>query len=76
MRSIIRLPAGLKVSVDYRMLQDKKQQWKLVDVRVEGISLVSSKKTEYRGMIGEDGIEALIKNMHSKNQKVLSEISS
>ena len=75
-RSVIRLPAGLKVSVDYRMLKDQLQQWKMVDVRVEGISLVNSKKSEYRGMIVEDGLEALIENMHRKNQKVLSEIAS
>jgi len=70
--SVIQLPAGLKVSVDYRMNLDEKKQWKLIDVRVEGISLVSSKRTEYRQMISKEGLEALLKTMYVKNQKVLA----
>jgi len=71
-RSVIRLPAGLKVSVDYRMIQDNKKKWKMVDVRVEGISLVSSKRNEYREMIRQNGLEELLKTMFEKNQKVLA----
>ncbi len=70
--SVIQLPAGLKISVDYRMNLDRKKQWKLIDVRVEGISLVSSKRTEYRQMISKEGLESLLKTMYAKNQKVLA----
>ncbi|MCP3674491.1 MAG: ABC transporter substrate-binding protein [Gammaproteobacteria bacterium] len=69
--SVIQLPAGLKVSVDYRMNLDRQKQWKLIDVRVEGISLVSSKRTEYRQMVSKEGLEALLKIMYKKNKKVL-----
>ena len=71
-RSVVRLPAGLKVSVDYRMDLDDDKHWKMVDVRVEGISLVSSKRTEYRDEIRQNGLEALIKAMADKNQRVLT----
>jgi phospholipid transport system substrate-binding protein len=67
-RSIVRLPAGLKLAVDYRMYQNKQKHWKLIDVRVEGISLVSSKRTEYREIIRTKGLENLIKSMLAKNQ--------
>lgn len=70
--SVVQLPAGLKVSVDYRMNLDKKKQWKLIDVRVEGISLVNSKRSEYREAIRKNGIETLLKVMFDKNQKVLA----
>jgi len=70
-KSVVQLPAGLKVSVDYRMMVDKDMQWKLIDVRVEGISLVGSKRSEYRGIIRTDGIEELLKTMFDKNEKVL-----
>ncbi len=73
-RSIIQLPAGLKVSVDYRMTQVKNKKWKMIDVRVEGISLVNAKRTEYRGEISKNGLEALIQAMNRKNEKVLSPI--
>ena len=70
-RSVVRLPAGMKVSVDYRMNKNKQQQWKLVDVRIEGISLVTTKRNEYRGIARQKGLDALIKAMSEKNQKVL-----
>ena len=71
-RSVIRLPAGLKVSVDYRMDLNKADQWKMIDVRVEGISLVNSKRTEYRNSISQNGVESLLNTMSDKNQKVLA----
>jgi len=70
-KSVVKLPAGLKVAVDYRMMLDKKKVWKLIDVRVEGISLVGSKKGEYRSIIRSDGMEELLKSMSTKNGKVL-----
>lgn len=75
-RSVVRLPAGIKVSVDYRMFQDKKKQWKMIDVRVEGISLINSKRKEYRGEISRNGLEVLIKTMYEKNQKVLKPLKA
>ncbi|MCP4274271.1 MAG: ABC transporter substrate-binding protein [Gammaproteobacteria bacterium] len=70
-RSVVQLPAKLNVSVDYRMLQSKQEEWKLVDVRIEGISLVNSKRNEYRRIVSQKGMEALINRMFEKNQKVL-----
>ncbi len=70
-RSVVQLPAKLNVSVDYRMLQSKLEEWKLVDVRIEGISLVNSKRNEYRRIVSQKGMEALINRMFEKNQKVL-----
>ena len=71
-RSVIRLPAGLKVAVDYRMVLNKAEQWKMIDVRVEGISLLNTKRTEYRDSISQNGVESLLKAMSDKNQKVLA----
>ena len=71
-KSIIRLPAGLKVSVDYRMMQNQQKQWKLVDIRVEGISLIGAKRKEYRGYIQDAGMAELLKSMVEKNAKVLN----
>jgi phospholipid transport system substrate-binding protein len=70
-KSVVVLPAGLKVDVDYRMMLDNKKVWKLIDVRVEGISLVGTKKGEYRSIIRLDGMEELLKSMTNKNEKVL-----
>jgi len=70
-QSVVQLPAKLNVSVDYRMLLSKQKKWKLVDIRVEGISLVNSKRGEYRRIVNQKGMEALINRMFEKNKKVL-----
>ncbi|MFT5451938.1 MAG: phospholipid transport system substrate-binding protein [Enterobacterales bacterium] len=70
-KSVVKLPAGLKVAVDYRMMLDNKKVWKLIDVRVEGISLVGAKKGEYRSIIRSKGMDNLLKSMSNKNGKVL-----
>jgi len=70
-QSIVRLPAGLKLAVDYRMYQNHEKQWKLIDVRVEGISLVQSKQSEYRELAHDESFASLLKMMIEKNQAVL-----
>ena len=70
-KSVVELPAGFRVAVDYRMMLDKEKAWKLIDVRVEGISLVGAKKGEYRSIIRSKGMEELLKSMSTKNGKVL-----
>lgn len=70
--STVRIPGGAKVAVDYRMMQDKKsKQWRLIDVRAEGISLVYVKSGEYRKIAKRDGIDGLIKQIAEKNNEVL-----
>ncbi len=70
-QSVIQLPAGLKVNVDYRMHLNATKQWKLIDVRVEGISLVQSKKGEYRELAHDKKFNGLIKVMSDKNKDIL-----
>jgi len=70
-QSVVKLPAGLKLSVDYRMYQNRQKQWKLIDVRVEGISLVQSKQSEYRELAHDQSFAGLLKMMMKKNQAVL-----
>jgi len=48
----------------------------MIDVRVEGISLINSKRKEYRGEISRNGLEVLIKTMYEKNQKVLKPLKA
>ncbi|NNJ72010.1 MAG: ABC transporter substrate-binding protein [Enterobacterales bacterium] len=73
--SKIRIPAGVTVAVDYRMILDKNtNQWRLIDVRAEGISLVNVKRTEYRQVAKRDGIDGLLTLMSDKNDKVLQPI--
>ena len=72
-RSKVKLPARIEVAVDYRM-NYAKEEWKLIDVRVEGISLVNAKRNEYRSVIRDKGLDYLIQAMYEKNQEVLAEL--
>ena len=73
--SKVEVPGGLKVNVDYRMESRKdSDHWRLIDVRVEGISLVGVKKSEYHEMVMDEGFDALVAFMAEKNNKVLAPI--
>jgi phospholipid transport system substrate-binding protein len=68
-RSVVKSPGRPPLAIDYRML-DKGQGWKVYDVVVEGVSLV----TTYRGEFGEEvrrsGVAGLIKILEDKNRAV------
>ena len=54
------------VTIDYDM-EKRPAGWKVWDVRVGGISLVSNYRTEFDNQIREGGIEGLIKTLNTKN---------
>lgn len=60
--------AGQPIPVAYRMSQET-GQWKIVDVIVEGISLVQSKRDEFAGVISGKGIDQLIADLAAKNHQ-------
>lgn len=60
--------SGTDTPVNYKMQQQKDGAWKIVDVVVEGISLVQSKRDEYSGVITAQGLDKLIDQLAAKNQ--------
>ena len=54
------------VTIDYDM-EKRPGGWKVWDVRVGGISLVSNYRTEFDNQIREAGVEGLIKTLNAKN---------
>jgi len=73
--SKVEIPGGVKVNVDYRMTYNSKtQQWSLIDVRVEGISLVVVKRQEFREIVTREGLTNLIAVMSNKNNEILKGI--
>jgi phospholipid transport system substrate-binding protein len=41
--------------------------WKIYDISVEGISLVLTYRTEFDGIIKQEGIEGLIRRLAQRN---------
>jgi len=51
-------PDGQKINVDYR-LRDDSGAFKIVDIAVEGVSLLSTQRSEFNGIIETKGVEGL-----------------
>ena len=61
--------SGKPVAIDYRMKRTA-GGWKVYDVVVENLSLVTNYRDSFNAEIGRSGIEGLIKALEAKNQKV------
>lgn len=60
---------GKPVAIDYRMKRTP-NGWKVYDVVVENLSLVTNYRDSFSAEIGRTGIEGLIKALETKNQKI------
>nr|WP_136251832.1 ABC transporter substrate-binding protein [Ningiella ruwaisensis] len=60
------------IKVAFKVRKDRKSgEWQAYDMIAEGISLLSSKQSEFEGMLRKDGIQAVIANMReSINQPI------
>jgi phospholipid transport system substrate-binding protein len=54
------------IKVDYRLRQ-RDGTWYVIDVIVEGVSIVSSYRTQFQEIIGQGGPERLLAELHQKN---------
>jgi len=55
-----------EVRADYR-LRRKGEAWYVIDVTVEGVSIVSSYRTQFQEIIGQGGPKQLLSQLHAKN---------
>jgi phospholipid transport system substrate-binding protein len=54
--------------VDYRM-RKREDEWKIIDVVVEGISLVANFRDQFRDVMGREGPSALLGKLREKNAR-------
>ena len=66
-RNLYLRPGSPQLTVDYAMRKTA-QGWKIYDITVEGISLVIAFRSEFQQIVGQSGIDGLIKTMAEKNQ--------
>lgn len=62
------LSGGAPIPIDYR-LRLGKQGWKVYDIKVDGISLVTNYRSSFAREIKKNGVEGLINLLHERNQK-------
>ena len=72
-KAIIRQAGRPDINISFKLRKAKNtQQWKTYDLVAEGISLLSSKQSEFASIIRKQGIQAVIDVMKNKNNKPLS----
>lgn len=66
-RSEVISPGGKSIPVHYHMHQTRKG-WKVYDVSVEGISMITTYKTSFANEIKTKGVDGLIASLAAKNK--------
>ncbi len=67
-KSKIVRPGAEDVAVDYRLRQSD-GRWKVIDVIVEGVSLVANFRSQFQEIVSKDGAPKLIDMLREKNSK-------
>jgi phospholipid transport system substrate-binding protein len=68
-RTVVREPGRQPIAIDYRMAL-RGGSWKVYDVVVENLSLVTNYRGSFASEIARSGIDGLIKTIESKNRKI------
>jgi len=70
-RAELRPESGKNVPIYYRVHLTKKG-WKIYDVSVEGISMITTYKNNFATQFKTEGIDALIASLEEKNKEMLA----
>ena len=68
-RTLVRTPGRQPIPIDYRMTRTP-NGWKVYDVIVENLSLVTNYRSSFSSEIGRSGIDGLVKVLQSKNREL------
>jgi phospholipid transport system substrate-binding protein len=68
-KSVVRQPGKQPVEIDYRM-ERVDNGWKVYDVIVENLSLVTNYRSTFASEVSRGGIDGLIKSIETKNRQV------
>ena len=66
-RTVVNQTRGDPVTIDYSM-EKVADGWKVYDVAVAGVSLVTNYREDFANQVKAGGIDGLIKTLHTKNQ--------
>lgn len=67
-RSEVRQKGAQPVTIDYE-LEKTPTGWKVFDVKVGGVSLITTYKDDFANQVRESGVDGLIKTLASKNRQ-------
>lgn len=67
-RTEVKQPGAKAIPIDYSLRKDDTGAWKVIDVVVGGVSLVTSYRDQFRQQVAAGGIDGLIKSLREKNK--------
>lgn len=70
-KSEVKQPGGQAIPIDYSMYQTA-FGWKVYDVSIDGVSLVTNYRASFANTIRQSGIDGLIKQLATQSQKKAS----
>lgn len=65
-------PAGPAIPMALSLYQNKQDEWKVYDVKIDGISLVTNYRSSFANDIRKGGMDKLIEDLAQRNEKVKS----
>lgn len=68
-------PGGPSIPMAYRM-RVKNNAWKVYDIKIDGISLVTSYRGTFTQEIRKSGMDGLLKYLHDKNSKLIAKVET
>ena len=60
--------SGREVPIDYRLYQTE-SGWRVYDIVIEGVSLVSNYRSQFNRIINQNSYDALLNRMHTKQEE-------
>ena len=70
---VIQPNGGEPTTVDYRLKQDS-GDWKVYDVTVDNISITANYRNQFNRVINNQGFDALMKEMQTKQQELIASL--
>ena len=70
-KTAILQPGGQPIAVDYS-LEKKTDAWKVYDIVIEGVSLVTNYRSQFAQEIRQNGLDSLIKKLADKNKAAMA----
>jgi phospholipid transport system substrate-binding protein len=72
-RAVVKEPGRPDINLAFKLRKNKKtNEWKAYDMVAEGISLLSSKQSEFAGILRKDGLQAVIDLMNNTVNKPIN----
>ncbi|MEO7403679.1 MAG: ABC transporter substrate-binding protein, partial [Burkholderiales bacterium] len=68
-KSEVKRSSGEPVTIDYSM-EKSTGSWKVYDVVIAGVSLVTTYRDSFRDEVRQSGIDGLVKSLSEKNRKL------